>query len=62
MPATDFWAVGVSEPAERTLTTHRNGTACSVVASPNDSIEDNILWGVTALGPNDVWAVSAGGA
>ncbi|MGI8957893.1 MAG: hypothetical protein ACR2II_13410 [Chthoniobacterales bacterium] len=30
--------------------------------SPNDSTEDNILWHVTALASNDVWAVGAAGS
>ena len=42
---------------DQTLTEHWNGTAWSVVASPNLGTSDNVLYGVAAVAANDVWAV-----
>jgi hypothetical protein len=56
----DVWAVGHyfnNSLIIRTLTEHWNGTAWSVVSSPNQSIYGNSLNGVGAVGTNDVWAV-----
>jgi hypothetical protein len=57
----DVWAVGVSYNTERTLSSslieHWNGSRWSVVPSPNPSSTLNILYGVAAVAPNDVWAV-----
>jgi hypothetical protein len=60
---TDVWAVG-SQPASTgaptTLVEHWNGTAWSVVPSPNLSTaygSSNVLSGVAAVSPTDVWAV-----
>ena len=57
----DLWAVGVSYNTERTLSAslieHWNGAQWSVVPSPNPSTTLNILYGVAAVAPNDVWAV-----
>ncbi len=58
----DVWATGETEPGEQSLTMHWNGSAWSVVPSPNDSSEDNILFGVTAIASNDVWAVGSAGS
>ena len=64
----DAWAVGWSVSAgssksiaivQRTLIEHFNGFSWSIVASPNMSSVGNMLDGVAALGPNNVWAVGA---
>jgi hypothetical protein len=61
--ATDVWAVG-SQPASTgaptTLVEHWNGSKWSVVPSPNLSTaygSANVLSGVAAVSPTDVWAV-----
>jgi hypothetical protein len=53
------WAVGVRVEggAELTLIERWNGTRWSIVPSPNPSPSANQLQGVTANGPDDVWAV-----
>jgi hypothetical protein len=62
--AADVWAVGTrldrsgAIPIGRTLTEHWNGTAWSVVASPNVGANDNLLNGVSAA-TGDVWAVGS---
>ena len=57
----DVWAVGYhGDPYYnpiQTLIEHWNGTAWSVVASPNEGTNNNELHGVAAVSPNDVWAV-----
>lgn len=58
----DVWATGETEPGEKTLTMHWNGSAWIVVPSPSDSTEDNILFGVTEIASNDVWAVGSAGS
>ena len=40
-----------------TLTEHWNGTSWSVVKSPNPAKYQDILYGVTEVSANDVWAV-----
>jgi hypothetical protein len=58
--ANDVWAVGYygdSNNYYRALTEHWNGTAWSVVSSPNAATYVNVLSGVSALAPDDVWAV-----
>jgi hypothetical protein len=59
----DVWAVGQTIDTasgsflpDRTLTLHWNGTAWSVVSSPDHPAEDE-LTGVAAVSPTDVWAV-----
>ncbi|HMA37031.1 MAG TPA: S-layer homology domain-containing protein [Chloroflexia bacterium] len=58
---TDQWAVGSWHDAntvEQTLILHWDGSAWTVVASPNGGTGvANRLYGVTALAANDVWAV-----
>jgi len=65
----DVWAVGRYGnhdvgPADATLIEHWNGSRWLVVESPNPagSSHDNNLWGVTAVGPSDVWAVGGVGS
>jgi hypothetical protein len=57
----DVWAVGYYyDPAEATyeaLIEHWNGTAWSIVANPPIAQETNILYGVAASSPTNVWAV-----
>ena len=61
-----MWAVGRSKPGgygeDRTLTLHWNGSAWTIVPSPNDSTNDNDLFGVAAVASNDVWAVGNAGS
>ena len=59
----DVWAVGNTIDTasgsflpDKTLILHWNGTAWSVVPSPDSPAED-VLSGVSALSPTDVWAV-----
>ena len=58
---TNVWAVGSRGlSASRTLVMHYDGKTWQVVPSPNPSeaaSADNVLRGVAAVGPNDVWAV-----
>ncbi len=58
----DVWAVGASHRAgqpSRTLVEHWDGTAWSIVTSADPGAHGNILQGVAALSPSDVWAVGA---
>jgi hypothetical protein len=66
--ATDIWATGTaidasgSIPVNVTRAEHWNGTAWSVVASPNGSGGDTILGGVSALPSGEAWAAGAVGS
>ena len=56
----DVWAVGDQEGSNgrfQTLVEHFDGTRWSVVPSANPGTTDNHLYGVKAVGPEDVWAV-----
>ena len=55
----DVWAVGESfaNGIAHTLVEHYNGTAWSVVSSPNVGSGDNILYGVGATSATNAWAV-----
>ena len=59
------WAVGTAGcPADqsRTLTEHWNGSAWSIVPSPNGGVPGNhfsTLQAVTAISPGDVWGVGS---
>jgi hypothetical protein len=56
----DAWAVGFdldSGGMDQTLTQHWNGSTWTVVPSPNVAGVDNILFGVRAQSPTDIWAV-----
>ncbi|MGA7730231.1 MAG: S-layer homology domain-containing protein [Chloroflexia bacterium] len=56
----DIWAVGsflYDGAVYQTLTLHWDGTTWSVVPSPNLAFIDHYLYGVTAIAPNDAWAV-----
>ncbi len=61
---TEAWAVGEYDAEAgpdvmnlRTLAAHWDGTAWSIVPSPNVGIGWNVLEGVTAVGAGDLWAV-----
>jgi uncharacterized membrane protein len=68
LSANDAWAVGYrggtqNETPLETLILHWDGTSWRQVASPNVPAGANQLSGITAISPNDIWAVgSAGGA
>ncbi len=56
----DVWAVGgyrTAEDVRRTLIMHWNGTAWSIVNSPNHPSADNFLTDVVAISSDDIWAV-----
>ena len=59
--STDAWAVGwtlsFGGGGYKTLTEHWDGTRWTVIPSANTSMRNNYLIGVSALAPNDVWAV-----
>src|SRR5439155_23584200 len=63
--ASDCWAVGsyyiIDSPGStsQTLIEHWNGTAWSIVTSPNISATHNFLNGVTCASASDCWAVGA---
>src|SRR5205814_111658 len=57
---TDVWAVGyylAPGGRSRNLTLHWDGVEWHVVPVPDASPGSNQLFGVTAVAPNDVWAV-----
>jgi hypothetical protein len=59
LSANDAWAVGAIHEGgySRTLTVHWNGSVWTRIASPNaGSFDWNVLRGVSAVAPNDVWA------
>jgi hypothetical protein len=58
--ADNVWAVGRSGNANgtlRTLIEHWDGSAWSVVASPNPGATNNLLNSIVAVSANDIWAV-----
>jgi hypothetical protein len=58
--ANDVWAVGYfvnGSAVAQTLAEHWNGSAWSIVATPNTGAGDNLLESVVAIGPSDAWAV-----
>jgi hypothetical protein len=68
LSATNAWAVGMSSSPQaqnsqlRTLVEHWNGTAWTMVPSPNPVVgfgADDELNGVAAVSPNDIWAVGS---
>ena len=58
LSSNDVWAVGASDNGgEQTLIEHWNGSAWSVIPSPNVSPSfGNRLFGVGALSANSIWA------
>ena len=52
----DVWAVGTLAFGA-TVIDHFNGTSWSVVSSPSPGSGEDVLTGVTAPAPNNVWAV-----
>jgi len=62
--ANDVWAVGSFTNIDgyiQTLVMHWNGTSWSVIPSANVPGTNNELYGVVALGTNNVWAVRYSG-
>ena len=62
LPTGHAWAVGYFVNAEfqqQTLVEHYDGTTWAVVASPSPGARQNILYGVSAIADNDVWAAGA---
>jgi hypothetical protein len=58
--ATDVWAAGWSRDATGTFSTlveRFDGTAWSVVPTPNPGVNGNLLYGIFARSGDDVWAV-----
>src|SRR5206468_2374658 len=58
--ASDCWTVGsyvAGSGAPRTLIEHWDGTAWAIVPSPNASLPNNVLSGVTCVSASDCWAV-----
>jgi hypothetical protein len=58
----DIWAVGYLYPkggSPTTITIHWDGTQWSHVPSPNPGNYFRQLYGVTAVAPNDIWAVGS---
>jgi hypothetical protein len=56
----DVWAAGFYVNASlvyQTLAEHWDGTAWSIVTTPNVGPGNNLFTAVTAVGPGDVWAV-----
>jgi hypothetical protein len=56
----DVWAVGHQVGANglfETLAEHFDGSTWTVVPTPNPGSAGNYLFGVTAMGPDDAWAV-----
>jgi hypothetical protein len=64
--ATNAWAVGQRVPSSTgtqvsSLIMHWDGSAWSVVPSPNPDPNDNILHAIDGVSPSDVWAVGQKG-
>lgn len=60
LSAADAWAVGSADNGNRTLALRWNGSTWNIVPSPNGSrpgVNRNSLASVTAVAPDDVWAV-----
>jgi hypothetical protein len=59
LSSTNAWAVGSSrtDTSRKSLIQRWNGTAWTIVSSPNPGTLGNSLLGVEAAGPNDIWAV-----
>ena len=60
LSASDIWAAGYSTDAVsgqyRTLIEHWNGSAWTIVPSPNPAGSIyNFVWGIEAVSPNDIW-------
>lgn len=57
----DIWAVGsyfnVSAGTDQTMIIHKDASQWSIVPSPNVGTGRNVLRAVSALAPDDVWAV-----
>lgn len=64
LASTNVWAVGYfgDDTGQGTLTEHWNGSQWDIVVSPNPSGSSyHALSGVSAVSPNDIWAVGESG-
>jgi hypothetical protein len=63
LSSSDVWAVGTGappgDPVAGTLTEHFDGSAWTLVPSPDPGSEINTLAAVAAAAPDDVWAVGS---
>lgn len=60
LAADDAWLVGsVSGVRDSTLIEHWDGMSWSVIPSPNANEQDNVLNGISAVSPTDIWAVGS---
>ncbi len=61
LSANDIWAVGAADNGESTLAMRWNGNSWSIVPTPNGTarpdINRNRLSSITAISPNNIWAV-----
>jgi hypothetical protein len=57
----NVWAVGYSLDGDgvtfSNLVEHWDGTSWQIVPSPNVELRDNLLYAISAVSPNDIWAV-----
>ncbi len=64
--ANDVWAVGYSinlgPSKERALIEHWDGSSWRIVPTPDTNGVDTVLSSLTAISPNDIWAVGRSGA
>ena len=61
---TNVWAVGYSDSGAHnyhTLIMHWDGSEWSVMPSPNPGVDENSLAGISAVTPDDIWAVGTYG-
>lgn len=60
LSTSDVWAVGTAwnavDFAQHTLIEHWTGAAWAIVASPNASTSNNVLYAVTPVSSTDIWA------
>lgn len=61
LSARNVWAVGNSVDSDgiivSSLVEHWDGTNWQIVPSPNVDLRDNSLYAISAVSPNDIWAV-----
>jgi hypothetical protein len=56
----DIWVVGEQTDGSRSVTLHYDGTAFTVVPTPSPFRFENSLSAVSAVVPDDIWAVGSG--
>jgi hypothetical protein len=59
LASNDVWAIGNYNDgiSNQTLVEHWNGTAWTIVSSPNTNPMENFLYGISAVSPTDIWVV-----